>query len=142
MSVVVKEYSCPVHGYFESVFSVCPTCGTTQVKRVFVTPPAFKGDATKMKDNELNQLTMAYGMTDYSNNESTKHTNDHAETWATPQTAAQILSASGITLREPTAEERKKVTPLRPAPINTALKGRIGKYEAIHHKEGDKGLRP
>lgn len=160
MSVVVKEYSCPVHGYFESTFSICPTCGTTQVKRVFLTPPAFKGDATKMKDNELRQLTMTYGMSDYSNNVNTMHDKPvidpqahkrladanvlakNVDGWESFGTAQALLSGAGISVRQPSEGEKGKVTVLKPAPINTALKGKIGKYEAISHKDGDKGLRP
>ena len=129
---VNKEYTCPIHGYFESTFSICPTCGTTNVKRVFITPPAFRSANTKNSDRELRQLTMAYGLTDYSNNESTKHTKDHSDTWATPTEAAGLLSASGINLRQPTAEERKQVTPLRRAPIAKSLPGFNYNIEATH----------
>ena len=88
---VNKEFACPVHGYFESALPICVTCGNTDVKRVFVTPPAFKGDRTKLHDSELRQLTMQYGMTNYTNNENTKHTTDHSGVWHNPKEAIKTM---------------------------------------------------
>jgi hypothetical protein len=154
MSMVIKEYACPTHGIFESTLPVCVTCGFNPCNRVFTQAPAFKSSSTKMKDGELRQLTLAYGLSDFSNNENTRHeqtnlspteakllsesgmTVKHPDTWEslTPDTAS-LLSGAGISVRKPSDEERKKPTVLRAAPINKALKGKIGAYEAIRHKE-------
>lgn len=73
---VLKEYRCqePNCGrLFDSTVPSCIHCGSTNVKRIFLTPPGFKSDKTKMQDSSLEHLTESYGLTDYSNNPNTRH---------------------------------------------------------------------
>lgn len=78
---VIKEWKCLDCGYFESAEPICPLCGTTEVKRVFLTPPSFKSDKTKLTDENIESLSRQFGMTDYSNNLSTKHEAQSSHIW-------------------------------------------------------------
>lgn len=86
---VLKEYRCqdPRCGrLFDSFVPSCIHCGTTNVKRVFLTPPGFKSDKTKLQDSSIEHLTASYHLSDFSNNQSTKHDPDRpAGAWVNTQ---------------------------------------------------------
>lgn len=78
----MKEWKCAVCGFFESDLPVCVKCGDTEnIKRVFLTAPGFKSDKTKFTDENLDVLAKQSGMTDYSNNLSTRHEKSTADIW-------------------------------------------------------------
>ena len=60
---VLKDYKCPVHGYFESYEPVCPA-GCTDVHVVFLKAPGVKSEKTKHNDKTLNQLALDFKMGD------------------------------------------------------------------------------
>jgi hypothetical protein len=60
---VLKDYKCPVHGYFESREAVCPA-GCTDVNVVFLKAVGVKSDGTKHNDRTLNQLALDFKMSD------------------------------------------------------------------------------
>lgn len=64
--MVIKEYRCAAHGYFESgeASPSCPKGGCTTVQQVFLTAPAFRSDKTKRSDANLRQIASDFGLTD------------------------------------------------------------------------------
>ena len=90
---VVKEWHCGACGLdFDSSLAVCGRCGAVDpyVERAFRTPPGFKGDKTKLLDTSLDKFTKQYGLSDYSNNQSTKHEKNFDHLW---KPANQVVSA-------------------------------------------------
>lgn len=67
--MVIKEFNCPRHGYFEASHPICHHmgCDSEGVERVFLTPPGIKSDRTKFTDNSLNRIAKDYGLTDMNN---------------------------------------------------------------------------
>jgi hypothetical protein len=63
MIMVLHDYKCPVHGFFESREPVCPA-GCTDVQLVFLQPVGLKSDTTKHADSTLKELAKDYGMSD------------------------------------------------------------------------------
>ncbi len=61
--MVIKEWKCAAHGYFESAESTCPH-GCTTTQRVFLTPPAHTSDKTKGADAHLRKIAAEFGLTD------------------------------------------------------------------------------
>lgn len=97
---VIKEWNCGACGLdFDSELQVCHRCGATDphVTRAFRTPPGFKSDTTKVTDQSLQNFTSLYGLSDYSNNPSTKHEKNFDHLWKDPK---EIVSA-------PDADESK-----------------------------------
>ena len=101
--MVIKEWHCGACGFdFDSALPICGHCGATEpyVTRAFRTAPGFKGDKTKQLDLSLNNFTKQYGLTDFSNNQSTSHEKKYLgfdgkpisldETW---KPATDIISA-------------------------------------------------
>ena len=81
---IIKEWHCGACGLeFDSGFPVCGRCGATEpyVTRAFRTAPGFIGDQTKRTDTSLLNFTQQYGLSDFSNNQSTKHEKDLSSTW-------------------------------------------------------------
>lgn len=73
---VIKEWHCNGCGFdFDSDIPVCGKCGAVDphVVRAFRSPFAFKGDKTKQLDMSLESFTKHYGLSDFSNNQSTSH---------------------------------------------------------------------
>ena len=62
--MVIKEWKCEEHGYFESKTAQCPQGCTNGISQVFLTPVAMKSDKTKHSDKTLKQLAMDFNMTD------------------------------------------------------------------------------
>ena len=82
--MVIKEWHCNGCGAdFDSTDSICGYCGATDpyVVRAFRTAPGFKGDKTKLTDTSLKNFTNQYGLTDFSNNKSSKHEKDFSNLW-------------------------------------------------------------
>lgn len=78
---------------------------------------------------------MDYGLTDYSNNQSTEHKKDYSDTFKPLNTD---LSQFGINLRKPSEEEKKQPTKLRPwEPGNSLRKtmGGITRYDDVRDLE-------
>lgn len=101
--MVIKEWHCGGCGLdFDSEFPICGRCGAAEphVVRAFRTAPGFKGDKTKLLDTSLQNFTQHYGLSDYSNNQSTAHEKKYAgpdgkpisldDTW---KPANQVVSA-------------------------------------------------
>ena len=63
--MIIKEYKCPTHGYFESDVAACfvDNC-EANVMRVHLTAPGIKSDRSKGIDKKAKQLAIDYGMTD------------------------------------------------------------------------------
>jgi len=101
--MVIKEWHCGACGFdFDSGLPICGHCGATEpyVIRAFRTAPGFKGDKTKQLDLSLSNFTKSYGLSDFSNNQSTSHEKKYpgadgkpitlADTW---KPANQVVSA-------------------------------------------------
>jgi hypothetical protein len=81
-SQVIREYRCDnCHRIFDSAVPSCIHCGSTEVTRIFTQPFAFKSDKTKFTDSNIQHLTEEFNLSDYSNNESTKHTPESKSFW-------------------------------------------------------------
>lgn len=79
---VIKEWTCSDCGNeFDSDLPCCSNCGSENVQRAFRTAPGFKGDKTKMKDSSLREFTNQYGLSDFSNNQNTKHEKKTSHEW-------------------------------------------------------------
>ena len=63
MAMILRDYKCPAHGFFESSEAVCPH-GCTTVDQVWLSPPSFKSDRTKASDKQLKQLALEFKMSD------------------------------------------------------------------------------
>jgi len=61
--MVLNDYKCEVHGFFESDMPICPH-GCDTVQKVFLQPIGMIGDKTKFNDNTLRGLAADYGMSD------------------------------------------------------------------------------
>lgn len=98
---VVKEWHCNGCGLdFDSTLNVCGRCGATDpyVMRAFRTAPGFMGDTTKATDNSLSRFTKQYGLSDFSNNQSTKHEKNFDNLWAPVSDLAsmpELISQTG-----------------------------------------------
>lgn len=119
---VIKEWQCPRCGDFESAIPACIYCGSTEVKRVFLTPPAFKSDKTKMVDDSLRTFARQTGRTDYSNNLSTRHEVQSPNIWAPNDGRTDISKFVGGGIN---VQEAKANMP--------------GQYEKIVHADDLKG---
>lgn len=62
--MVIKEWKCEEHGYFEGTEAKCPHGCTDGISQVFLTPVAMKSSKTKHNDKTLKQLAMDFNMTD------------------------------------------------------------------------------
>lgn len=67
---VIKEYNCPLHGHFESRFSVCPH-GCVDVERVFTRAPATVSRRTRNIDRTLEGMAKDHNLSDISNRNGT-----------------------------------------------------------------------
>lgn len=67
--MIIKEFCCIHHGYFEGSHPICPKlgCESEYVDRVFLTPPGIKSARTKNTDAGLQQIADDYHLTDMSN---------------------------------------------------------------------------
>lgn len=91
--MVIKEWHCGACGFdFDSGLAICGHCGATEpyVTRAFRTAPGFKGDKTKQLDLSLSNFTKTYGLSDFSNNQSSKHEKNFDHLW---KPASEIVSA-------------------------------------------------
>jgi len=63
--MILKDYKCPTHGYFESDVASCFADGCeANVMRVHLRAPALKSERSKRADKTAKQLAMDYKMTD------------------------------------------------------------------------------
>lgn len=62
--MVIKEWKCPVHGFFESEDAVCPKGCDAGVMRVFLTPVSIGSGVTGQLDAQQDRLAARFGMTD------------------------------------------------------------------------------
>lgn len=127
MAGVIKEYRClDCNRIFDSNIPVCIHCGSTNIERIFTQPFAFKSDKTKSSDNNLEHLTSSYGLTDFSNNENTKHTPNNSQHWM--------------------ATEGSEVSGLLPSvaggsfPVKDIKGKAAGRYQATVHAEDKVGI--
>ena len=62
--MILKDFKCPTHGYFESDIASCfvDDC-EANVMRVHLRAPGFKSERTKGIDTKAKQLAMDYKMT-------------------------------------------------------------------------------
>lgn len=61
--MILNDYKCEMHGFFESDKPICPH-GCDTVQKVFLQPVGMIGDTTKFNDTTLRGLAADYGMTD------------------------------------------------------------------------------
>ena len=124
--MVIKEYRCSTcNRIFDSAIPACIHCGSVTVTRIFTTPFAYKSDKTKSADNHLEHLTSSYGLTDFSNNESTKHAPVSSGNWAN-------LNGNDV---------RGLLPSMQGGSVNVdKMKGSMpGKYQATVHADDMKG---
>lgn len=62
--MVIKEWKCEEHGYFESDKPVCSHGCMKGISQVFLTPVKYKSDRSKNIDKTTNQLALDYKMSD------------------------------------------------------------------------------
>lgn len=63
--MVLHDYHCTTHGYFEGWNDSCPIKNCTgEVSKVFLQPVGIKSDKTKHADKTLEGLAQQFGMTD------------------------------------------------------------------------------
>lgn len=62
--MVIKEWKCPAHGFFESDNPVCPKGCDAGIMRVFLTPPSIGSGVTAQLDGQQQRLADRFGMTD------------------------------------------------------------------------------
>lgn len=62
--MIIKEWKCPYHGFFESPDPVCPHGCEAGVMRVFLTPVAIGTGVVGRIDQEAQKLTTRFGMSD------------------------------------------------------------------------------
>ena len=62
--MVVKEWRCAQHGFFEGTDPICPQGCEEDIMQVFLTPVAVKSSRTKKADKTLEQLALDYSMSD------------------------------------------------------------------------------
>lgn len=62
--MIIKEWKCEEHGYFENTEGVCPKGCTEGISQVFLTPVAYKSDRSKGIDKTSRQLAIDFNMSD------------------------------------------------------------------------------
>ena len=62
--MVIKEWKCPAHGFFEGAEPVCPKGCTAGIMRVFLTAPAIRTPVMDRVDNATQRLADRFGMSD------------------------------------------------------------------------------
>jgi len=67
--MLIKEWRCATHGFFEGTLPLCPKmgCDSGQIERAFLTAPKTKSARTRVADHLINQLALDYGLSDISN---------------------------------------------------------------------------
>lgn len=132
---VNKEWKCNRDGFFESPFPVCPICGTEDVQRVFLTPPSFKSDRTKFTDTQLKDFARTCNLSDFSNNQSTRHDPGHPNIWQKMPTDKD----KNILFSNPVEIAGASARPLQSIATGSVKVKEItqhgGKYDAIRHAE-------
>lgn len=72
--MVLKDYHCTEHGYFEGWEERCPIKGCHgAVSVVFLQPVSLKSDRTKKADKTLKGLAQDFGMTDIKSTKEGEH---------------------------------------------------------------------
>jgi hypothetical protein len=72
--MVLKDYHCSEHGYFEGWQEACPIKGCAgEVSVVFLQPVSIKSDRTKKADATLKGLAQDFGMTDIKSTREGEH---------------------------------------------------------------------
>ena len=66
--MVLKEWKCPVHGFFESADPICPEGCKDGILRVFLTAPNIGTGVVDRIDKEARKLTTRFGMSDVKTN--------------------------------------------------------------------------
>lgn len=122
---VIKEWLCSICGPFESASKICPACGTGDTRRIFLTPPGIKTALSKQTDRNLKQLVEQAGLSDFSNNLSTKHEKKSPLVWANLRDT-QILN------------DMKKIVPGGVDLSRESVRKLPGKYDAIYHADDKK----
>jgi len=108
--MVIKEWHCGACGCdFDSEFAICGRCGATEpyVARAFRTAPGFKGDKTKQLDLSLSTFTKTYGLSDFSNNQSTSHEKKYAGFDGKPISLDDTWKPASQITRSPEAGESR-----------------------------------
>lgn len=64
---VLAEWECALHGVFECTHPCCPAfnCDSSQVKRVFVTPPHIGSQTLKRFDKGIKRSAEMYGISNF-----------------------------------------------------------------------------
>lgn len=127
--MVLHDYHCSVHSYFEGWEPKCPIKGCQgEVTMVFLQPVSVKSDATKNADKTLRGLAEDFGMTDIKSTREGEHQTGYlsrnnqklsAEEKALVENAGQVL----------TPEDRERLmatSPKEPRPGDAAVWGNAG----------------
>ena len=72
--MILRDYHCTEHGYFEGWQDACPIKGCAgEVSRVFLQPVGIKSEKTKAADKNLKSLAQEFGMTDIKSTREGEH---------------------------------------------------------------------
>ena len=63
-NMILKDYKCEIHGYFESSEPRCPEGCTVNIYAVHLQAPGLKSDTTKNVDKTVQGLASDFNMTD------------------------------------------------------------------------------
>ena len=67
--MIIKEFECMAHGYFEGAEPVCPhgCTGENMIQRVFLTAPSIQTSSYNGINNTLESLAEEHGLSDMNN---------------------------------------------------------------------------
>lgn len=70
MGGVIKEWKCPVHGYFEATHAICndPFCANEGIERAFLTAPGIGKNKQRNFDGTLRMLSERQGLANFKTN--------------------------------------------------------------------------
>jgi hypothetical protein len=71
--MILRDYKCDEHGFFESDVPVCPHGCTDSVFAVYLKAPGLKSDRTKKADDTLKGLASDFNMTDIKSTREGEH---------------------------------------------------------------------
>lgn len=83
--MILRDYKCDEHGFFESDQPVCPQGCTDSVFAVYLKAPGLKSDRTKNADQTLQNLASDFNMTDIKSTREGEHQTGYLARNAAPE---------------------------------------------------------
>lgn len=100
--MVLKDYHCSEHGYFEGWEEKCPIKGCQgAVSVVFLQPVSIKSDRTKKADKTLKGLAQDFGMTDIKSTKEGEHQSGYIKRNNKQSEKQRQLELEAASAREP-----------------------------------------